>query len=81
MSALNEGGDHFSTVWEAYKVTCRGWLISIASNQKKVTTDKIRKLTEELSQLDTAHKAKPKDDRIDESETRSQIIIKQEDRV
>uniref|UniRef100_A0A3Q3FNA9 Reverse transcriptase domain-containing protein n=1 Tax=Labrus bergylta TaxID=56723 RepID=A0A3Q3FNA9_9LABR len=54
----------FSTVWEAYKVTCRGWLISFASKQKRERAARMQKLTEVLSRLESAHKAKPKDDQI-----------------
>uniref|UniRef100_A0A3Q3GFL0 Endonuclease/exonuclease/phosphatase domain-containing protein n=1 Tax=Labrus bergylta TaxID=56723 RepID=A0A3Q3GFL0_9LABR len=54
----------FSTVWEAYKVTCRGWLISFASKQKRERAARMQKLTEVLSRLELAHKAKPKDDQI-----------------
>lgn len=38
----SESVESFATTWEAYKVTCRGWLISFASNQKKIRAKKLQ---------------------------------------
>uniref|UniRef100_A0A3Q3GHU3 exodeoxyribonuclease III n=1 Tax=Labrus bergylta TaxID=56723 RepID=A0A3Q3GHU3_9LABR len=66
----------FSTVWEAYKVTCRGWLISFASKQKRERAARMQKLTEVLSRLESAHKAKPKDDQIDTELMKVKLEVK-----
>ena len=60
----SESVKSFATVWEAYKATCRGWLISFATNQKRIRTKKLNEYTKKLSDLEAAHKANPKNDQL-----------------
>lgn len=53
----SESVKSFTTVCEAYKATCRGWLISFATNQKKMRAKKLNGYTKKLSELEAAHKA------------------------
>ncbi len=56
--------ESFATTWEAYKATCRGWLINYASNQKKIREKKLTKSTKNLSELEAALKVNPKDNML-----------------
>ena len=44
-----------STVWEAFKATCRGWVISYASAEKKKPMKRKIKLCNELKALEEQH--------------------------
>ena len=68
--------DSFATVWEAYKATCRGWLISFATNQKKERANKFKEYTNKLSALEKAHKANPMDDQLYTDMLKARLEIK-----
>ncbi len=43
------------TVWEAYKATCRGWIISYSTAKKKEKMAMKQRLTTELKDLEAKH--------------------------
>uniref|UniRef100_A0A3B4V2V9 exodeoxyribonuclease III n=1 Tax=Seriola dumerili TaxID=41447 RepID=A0A3B4V2V9_SERDU len=49
------------TVWEAFKVTCRGWIISYSTAKKKQRIEKKHKLQILLKDLECKHMENPKD--------------------
>lgn len=46
----------FGTIWEAYKVTCRGWIINYSSYKKKMANYQMENLTATLKDLEDKHK-------------------------
>lgn len=48
-----------STVWEAFKATCRGWVISYASAEKKKHMERKIKLGNKLKALEEQHMSNP----------------------
>lgn len=63
-------------VWEAYKATCRGWLISFATNKKKERANKFLEYTKKLLALEKAHKANPTDDQLHTDMLKARLEIK-----
>ena len=51
-------------VWEAFKVTCRGWIISYATANKKIMVMKKNSLTSELKTLESQHMRDPMNIRL-----------------
>uniref|UniRef100_H3A434 Endonuclease/exonuclease/phosphatase domain-containing protein n=1 Tax=Latimeria chalumnae TaxID=7897 RepID=H3A434_LATCH len=49
------------TMWEAFKVMIRGWLISQATTKARKNTKSLKKLKEELAEAEMAHKVSPQD--------------------
>ncbi len=70
----SESVNSFATVWEAF--TCRGWLISFATNQKKMRVRKLDSLTKKPSESEATHKANPKNDQLYTELLKTKLEIK-----
>lgn len=59
-----ESVNSFSMIWEAYKATCRGWVISYATQEKKQRMKRIEELTVALNITEQQTEANPKSKEI-----------------
>lgn len=59
-----ESVNSFSMIWEAYKATCRGWVISYATQEKKQRMKRIEELTVALNITEQQPEANPKSKEI-----------------
>jgi len=53
-----------STVWESLKAYLRGQIISYCANKKRASTERIKKLTDEILELDRLHSHSPSADTL-----------------
>lgn len=54
----------FGTVWEAYKATCHGWIISYSSYKKKEANYRMENLNDVLKDLENKHKKSPENEEL-----------------
>lgn len=70
------------TVWEAYKATCRGWIIGYASAKKKEKTARKQGLVNKLKELESQHMKDPTNTQIrkavDTTRTELKAILHEE---
>ncbi len=52
-------GPTLFTVWEAFKATCRGWVISYATAEKHKRAEKKLQLSDQLRRLEERHMSDP----------------------